>query len=356
MRKWIIPICILSIFSSFAGAPYDITDLNESLRIDGFLLITDVKTDQNGNIYVLDSVRATILVYDENGSFIRKIGSNKYEFLTLQEYMTNYSQLLEKSIRGKEIKDYELVFPTSFALDEERVFILDGYKIVIHNIDGDYVETIVFKDMKYIQKVFIDKDRQIILVGLRNGSNGPFHVYDEHGSYLMSFGQKSSPSDKLKTIITENDKIGSGIDADIYSLPAFVNYDYEDDELIALSNSDFVIEVFVNKSKEYRKFQDVNISMGVPNHVRHADPQGKYVGTGVGYVGLPVIAKAGEVIYCFFPDKAMKNDYRILATYINGVCSRVAVTDIQGVPIHLDYANHIYCIRKDVMLRYDIIN
>jgi len=122
--------------------------------------ITDVKIDSLGNIFVLDVKMNKVVKYDRDGKYILRFG--------------------EKGVGPGEFED-----PRSITLDSSgRVCVLDFQKVIIFDEAGGLIKSFGLNFMG-IDMALNDKGNLLIL-GARD--NRLFHVYDNEGKYLYSFG------------------------------------------------------------------------------------------------------------------------------------------------------------------------
>ena len=134
---------------------------------ESFLYPIDVITDNDGNIYVSDSVRSKIYVFEEDGDY-------KYT-----------------------IKPLILQRPVGLAINNElkRLYIVDALACQIHvtSLKGKYIKSIGTKGSGFAQfnrPTFIDisKDGKLYV---SDSMNHRIQVLDRDGRYLHSFGKLS---------------------------------------------------------------------------------------------------------------------------------------------------------------------
>lgn len=130
---------------------------------EGFLSPVGVAVDGQDNVYVSDSVRARIYVFDKKGKFLRFIGNGRdgvsferptgialdakarvlYVADTLRHevlVLTTDGKLL-RTIGRRGAGPAEFNFPTAVALGPKRLYVLDAmnFRVQIFNLDGEFV-------------------------------------------------------------------------------------------------------------------------------------------------------------------------------------------------------------------------
>lgn len=133
-----------------------------------FLYPIDVVSDKNGNIYVSDSVRAKIFVFDIDGDFTHSI------------------------------KPKSLQRPVGIAIsaDSNKLYIVDSLSDQIHvtTLDGKYINSIGKRGSgngEFNRPTFLDvgNDGKIYL---SDSMNHRIQILDANGNYLSSFGSLGS--------------------------------------------------------------------------------------------------------------------------------------------------------------------
>ena len=130
----------------------------------------DLSFDQSGNLYVLNSGRRYIQIFDAHGRFIKDIGKNSLGRL-----------------RGLQ----------PFAIDVSRnniIYVLNHVtkQIVEINYFGKLYKILNFDF--WVNNLKILRNGDLLLLG--NKSNHIFHVYNKNGNYLYSFGNAFQPPNK----------------------------------------------------------------------------------------------------------------------------------------------------------------
>jgi DNA-binding beta-propeller fold protein YncE len=136
----------------------------EGSKKENFLYPIDIVTDKNGNIYVSDSVRAKVFVFDEDGDFVRNI-----------------------SFR-------ELQRPVGLAIsaDGEKLYIVDALSSQIHvtTLDGKYLNSIGRVgdgDAEFNRPTFMDVGSDGRLY-VSDSMNHRIQILDKEGNFINKFG------------------------------------------------------------------------------------------------------------------------------------------------------------------------
>jgi len=182
-------------------------------------LPTGVAVDAEDNIYIADSERGMLLVYDREGRFVRYIGSvhgeNWYQQPTGIAIDRNAGRLfvidtprnlvfmldlqgvvLRRLGRGRDgIGAIEFDHPAQIALHGQEVFVLDagGSRIQIVNQDGDLVGGIRLPKEGARHRntggLAVDRDGNIYVSDV---AESVIRIYNRGGGLPVSFGRKGS--------------------------------------------------------------------------------------------------------------------------------------------------------------------
>ncbi len=137
--------------------------------------IADVEEDELENIYVLDYKFWTIKKYDKNGKFIRNIG--------------------KKGAGPGEIPQ----FTVDMDLKNGKIYLLLINMVIIYDTEGNYLKS--FRVGIFPRFILVNSMGNIILVGADEATSKLFHVFDENGREISSFGEAfPAPDIKFKKI------------------------------------------------------------------------------------------------------------------------------------------------------------
>ncbi len=146
--------------------------------------IIDVEVDSQENIYVLDWKNKAVKKYDKDGKFLQNIGQEG-------QGPGEFSSILVDSCLSRNDRLYVVEVRKVHSFDEKRGFI------------NSFVPNF------FPLGVMVDKEEKIIFVGEKEGKI--FHIYDQKGEYLDSFGELFPIPEKLrklhnfkKTTVTRN--------------------------------------------------------------------------------------------------------------------------------------------------------
>jgi len=179
-QKSVLPIIKPSSIAAAAGKLY-ITD------ISGQLLVVDlpkksmeqlkgnqgagklgkpvgVAVDRAGFVFVADVGRKEVMVYNNNGEYLKSVGSGLN------------------------------MYPTDVAVDDSRLYVLDTKKAVIHIFDpvtSAFIQDIgkvsdAAKSLSLPTKMSLDKQG---VIRVSNAGRGDITAYDRDGHFLGSFGK-----------------------------------------------------------------------------------------------------------------------------------------------------------------------
>ncbi|MBK7215380.1 MAG: hypothetical protein IPH88_19290 [Bacteroidales bacterium] len=167
--------------------------------------------DSVGNLYIADSERKQVVIFDQQGNYLNSIGDpetfkpvdvfvkhNKIWVTNLAAhqvfvYQTDESHELlamwpevDKSVPGC------LFSPTNIFVDDEKVYVTDfgDFKVKTYSLDGDYIESIGSYGQalgQFIRPkgIAVDKESNLFVVdaGFENTQ-----IFNKEGKLLMFFG------------------------------------------------------------------------------------------------------------------------------------------------------------------------
>ncbi len=198
------------------------TDNNKMRTIQGyksekFISPIDVATDGKGNIYVTDSVRKAVFIFNNRGIALRKIGKKNglqrptgiavdkerqilYVSDTLASEIKRYSLKENKELKpigSKGSGEGELNRPTFITLDNEgKLYICDSmnYRIKIFDRGGKLLSSFgslgnTIGSFSSPRGIAVDKDGNIYVTDTLFNA---VQIFDPQGNLLLVFGSKGS--------------------------------------------------------------------------------------------------------------------------------------------------------------------
>jgi len=186
-----------------------------------------IAVDSAGNFYVGDDRTKSVMVFDSNWQFLRKLGSGNREFAlpgdiavsasTGRIYVTDSKNNIVKiynadgslySVVGSRGSNAgQFIFPTGIAVDDTNSELLVGdemyngtewvSRIQIFDLNGNYTGVITLGasyNVK-VQGITIDSLGRVYAV---NPLKGRVDVYERTGTYLSSIGKIGTASGELK--------------------------------------------------------------------------------------------------------------------------------------------------------------
>ncbi|MCP2519687.1 NHL repeat-containing protein [Candidatus Aminicenantes bacterium AC-335-B20] len=146
---------------------------SEEKKEELFFLITDIKADRDGNIFVLDFKGHTIKKFSKDGKFIKEAG-------------------------GKGQGPGELDSPSHFAIDEKgNIWVAEirNRRISIFDNSLNFIKSIKLMPWKYPRSMDFDINGNIVIYYFppQLMSKYHIHVYDRTGKYIKSFFEEVLP-------------------------------------------------------------------------------------------------------------------------------------------------------------------
>jgi len=135
--------------------------------------IIDVEVDSRENIYVLDWKNKTVKKYGKNGKFLLNIGQ-----------------------KGQGPGEFSSILVDSYLDRDDRLYVVELRKVHIFDEKGGFIKSFI-PDIFPIG-ITVDKEGKIILVGEKEDKI--FHIYDQKGEYLNSFGELFPVPEKLRKL------------------------------------------------------------------------------------------------------------------------------------------------------------
>lgn len=212
--------------------------------------------DTNGNMYVADSRRGQVVIFDNNGNYLGAIGKksefkptdvlirdNKIYICDLKTHSIKIFGLKDKqylsSIPPEAAKEEERLFsPTNIAVDEEgNLYVSDtgGFRVQKYGANGEFVKSIGSHgdapgQFARPKGVAVDKEGRIYVV---DAAFENVQIFDKEGKLLLFFA-------------------GPGTSKASLVLPAGITIDYSlKDYFSSLSDPGFEVEYLVLVTSQY---------------------------------------------------------------------------------------------------------
>lgn len=137
----------------------------EGSKKENFLYPIDIVTDKKGNIYVSDSIRAKVFVFEEDGDFSHNISA----------------------------KEFQRPVGLAISADGKKLYIVDTLASQIHitTLDGKYINSIGKKGNgkgEFNRPTFMDVGSNGNLY-VSDSMNHRVQVFDKDGDFIRKFGQ-----------------------------------------------------------------------------------------------------------------------------------------------------------------------
>jgi hypothetical protein len=147
-----------------------VSDGDENYMFGG---IIDVEVDSQENIYVLDWKNKTVKKYDKSGKFLHNIGQ-----------------------KGQGPGEFSSILVDSCLDRNDRLYVVELRKVHIFDENRGFINSFI-PDF-FPLGIMADKEGKIILVGEK--VDKIFHIYDQKGEYLDSFGELFPIPEKLRKL------------------------------------------------------------------------------------------------------------------------------------------------------------
>ena len=184
----------------------------------GEVFVSPIGVDVDGvdNIYVSDSYTGKILVFNNSGKFLKRLGPDEGQFDRptgiaidkqrghLYVVETRKGEVDVISLSGAEIFKFgkrgdgqgEFNRPTQIFIREDRVYVTDtlNARVQVFDLDGKFLSTVgelgdAIGDLDKPKGVAVDSEQHIYVVG---GLNDVVTIFDQQGNFLLSFGGSGS--------------------------------------------------------------------------------------------------------------------------------------------------------------------
>lgn len=174
---------------------------------------TEVTTDRSGNIYVADSFKHRIIVFNNDGRFIRTIGSPanvdgalKYPSSVKVDdrgrvYVTSSEpdRVVVFDAQGKPVKSFDVPRPLTLAIKGDRLYVATAEGILIGDLDGNQVGQLLSKGSKPGQ---IDRPTGMVIaddgtIYLADSLNYRFQALTPKGEVKWVLGKQPTGENKV---------------------------------------------------------------------------------------------------------------------------------------------------------------
>ncbi|MCP2521012.1 hypothetical protein NLC26_02840 [Candidatus Aminicenantes bacterium AC-708-M15] len=304
-----------------------------------FGLINDVKVDEKGNIYILDSIRERIQKFNKNGKFLLTIGKPKFNFKSIKEFRKNLS-FIRKVLKEKGILSDELYFPQKIFYANQKLYILDVDKILIYSLENELLRSIPLTNINAIG-LFVNKENEIIIIGLKLDSDRIFHIFNENGVLKYSFGNYFDIPPSIKKELPKE------IDPKMIALPFQCYFDRETDELYTLNPFKYEIKVYKGKNLTKiitgpKKRYEYTLLTGIKHYINNY-----YAGYSVGYIAPSVLIKRRKYLFVFHINLENQNFSSFtIDIFKDKIFQKSVKINGQGYPIYMDKNGYLYCIER----------
>jgi sugar lactone lactonase YvrE len=180
----------------------------------------NITVDEDGTRYVADTAWGTVLIYDENGTYLDAIGTRGTTKPTdvaidgNRLYVTDLTQravlVLDKSTheelfripREGDVPESQLYSPTNIDVGVDgKVHVSDtgGFTVKVYTGDGEYIQTIgsmgtQIGGMVRPKGIAVDKEGRIYVV---DAASAVVQVFNHEGKLLLFFGEATGPDTGL---------------------------------------------------------------------------------------------------------------------------------------------------------------
>jgi hypothetical protein len=303
-----------------------------------FGLTEDIKVDELGQIYILDSERERVQKFDGMGKYIGTIGKPRFNFKTSEEWRKK-SQYVASEIR-KGIKPDELYFPSGFYYTNNKLYILDIGKVCIYSADNDFLGAFDITKVLSSKWIFVNNKNEIIIAGIQLDSDRILHVFDEKGNIMAAYGDFFDIPAHLNSTLPENiDIYNKKLIGLMKRMPSQCFYFDETHELYLLNPFKYEIKIYNDGNLFKIISHERKGYKGFAGSISHYI-DGKYAGFSAGYISPPTIIKKDDNIFVFHSDSdTSTKSVDVFKNYVFQISYEI---DIDCLPVVMDKNGYIY--------------
>ncbi len=270
-------------------------------------VVLDIAVNEQGSLFVLDKEKGEIYEFD-------KFGAPK-----------------PIVIRPG---DAEVWYPRAIFASGRRLYVLEGRNIFIKDLEAGSIGKIaaggVFADALFAH------NGDIVISGIKKGSEDSFHVFDDKGNEFESFGGSFAVPDNILS------KLPKDYDPKLLSKPLKIYYSAPEDELYIANPFRYEIQVFRGRKYYMTLTHDASYG-GFAGGIRHSSPTGQDMGYSVGFIGYPSVIKRDGLILVF-RSKSWEVPSYCVDIFRDYVYLATQDLDIRGMPMASDQEGNVYVI------------
>lgn len=298
--------------------------------------VRDISVDKNGNIYILDSIKG-VYQFGKEGNFKQIFGKSKFYFKDKNDLKKNVENL-RKILREEGIKPYEMLFPQKFYLKDDKLYILDKEKVCIYSIENTFLGSFSLNYIK-ARDIYVNVKNEVVIGGIKKGSDKIFHVFDKKGNYIYSFAEHFEIPSKFKYSLPEN------FDTKMVSFPICTFYFERDDEYYLMNPFEYEIRIY--KDRKLEKIIKNEKAFYMPPQVIISYIGGKFMGGSVGYISPPKLFRINDYTLIFRVQKEAGEECTIVDIFKDNIFINSCSLNSLLSPIHMDSQGYLYCLEKN---------
>jgi len=318
--------------------------INKQNNQNEFISIEDIKTDDYGNLYVLDSKRQLVLKYDASCNFVKTIGKPSLNITNKEEIKNKLASIKAGQIKVN--KEY-LYNPLKLFLKNDKLYILDLDKVSVYSINGEFIKNVKLIGL-FPRDIHINNNNEIVVAQVLEYSNNIFHVYDENGNLIRSFGDYFEIPNKYK-LLGQNTTISNKQ----RGFPISIKYFSETEKLYLMNPFEYEIRVInedgivnnIKNEKNVRYYPPQGISQPL---------EGQREAWAIAYMAAPKILMMNGRILVFTPKIINKVNIGCwVEIYNNERREAVSAVDLKSYPACIfgrsinSNEGELYCIEID---------